>query len=251
MTARRRTRKQEDPRAAAEQLTRTAVERLGERLRTAVLFGSVARGEAVVGLSDVNLLLLVDQVDPGLLERLGPAARELAERHGTPPLVMDAAGWSRAGDSFAIEMADMADAHVALHGADPVTDVTVPPAALRLQAERELRVKLLHLREGILVAAGREAELGGLLVTALPSTATYLRAALRLAGREVPPRMDEVIRRGGELVGADTEALLEALEARTGQHPPKATARMVEGFHEAMNRMVDYVDRHVHGEADG
>ena len=235
-----------EARQDVDRLAASAGERLGERMRSVTLFGSLARGEAVAGRSDVNVLCLVDSVDVGLLSTLGPIARLFAERNGAPPLIMDAPAWSRAQDSFAIEIADMLDARVVIVGDDPVAGMRPPAGALRLQAERELRVKLLHLREGLLVAAGHQDEVGGLLVRALPSLVTYLRTALRLAGRDVPPDMSGVIEQGCALTDTTPHALRHVLGVRQGGRDasPTSAAAHAEGIHESALRIVDYIDSH-------
>src|SRR5690606_31107163 len=146
-----------------------------DRLRSAALFGSAARGEWIEGVSDVNVLVLVDDIDATLLERSAEATSAAVER-GVMPLLMELDEWRRAGDVFCIELADMRDAHIALRGEDPAAHYNAVPSNLRLQAERELRAKLLHLHGGMLAAARDRVRLGQLLLRALPSFVTYLRA---------------------------------------------------------------------------
>jgi len=233
-------------RERAVEFTDRARETLGERLRSALLYGSVARGEAVVGVSDVNLLLLVDRVDGSLLRALGPAAREWAEGGaGAPPQVMDEGDWRRARDAFAIELADMLDAHETLHGADPLDGVTIDRAAMRLQAERELRVRLLGLHQSMLVTARHPEEVGRLMLASLPSITTYLRSALRLARRPVPTDFAGVARAGGELVGASPASMLDLLTARgKGEAPAlEVDDATVAGYHQLVENTVEWIDR--------
>jgi predicted nucleotidyltransferase len=217
---------------------------LGTRLRSVVLHGSVSRGEAVEGVSDVNLLVLVDTVDAELLRRLAPEVRTWLEQEGALPLVLTWDEWSAASDAFAIETADMADHHEVLHGDDPLSGVAVARADLRLQAERELRGKLIHLREGTLASADRPEELGRLVLTALPSVSTYLRTALRLAGRPVPERTPDTLERGGELVGADAGPLRRLWDLRGRREVPKLDPDdpLMLGVHQILERTVAYVD---------
>lgn len=217
---------------------------LGERLRSVVLHGSVARGEAVKGMSDVNLLVLVDSVDAGLLRKLAPDAREWLEKERALPLLLTWDEWLAATDAFAIETSDMLEAREVLVGEDPLTGVVVNPGELRLQAERELRGKLVHLREGTLVSADRPRELGGLLLMALPSVATYLRAALRLAGQPVPAATPAVLRQGARLVGVPAEPLERLWEQRARREVPEPDVEdpLVSSVHDVLERTVEYVD---------
>ena len=48
---------------------------------SAILYGSAARGDYIPGRSDINLMLVVDQLTPKVLRSLGPRIRRLAEGH--------------------------------------------------------------------------------------------------------------------------------------------------------------------------
>jgi predicted nucleotidyltransferase len=233
-----------DPGRLAEAFVDEFAESVGDRIRAAALFGSAARGEWVEGVSDVNVLILVDRIDGRLLERGAPAAKAAVGR-GLTPLLMAVHEWERASDVFAIELADMRDACRTLRGDDPAgAGAFVQPSLLRLQAERELRAKLVHLHAGMLMGADDPVRLGQLLVHALPSFATYLRAALRLAGHPVPPSMAGVIGAGCELVGADAAPFLAVNEARAGGNDFEV--RLGDGiadeFNTAAEQLAAYID---------
>lgn len=231
-------------REEAREFARRMRDTLGDRLRSVVLHGSVVRSEAVDAVSDVNLLVLVDAVDASLLRLLAPRAREWLERERALPLLLSWDEWRSAMDAFAIETSDMLEAREILHGEDPLAAGTVEPEELRLQAERELRGKLVHLREGMLVAADRPEDLGRLLLTALPSVATYLRVALRLAGRPVPGTTPAVLREAGALLGLDTAPLEKLWTMRARREVPQVEVDdpLVVAVNDALERTVDFVD---------
>jgi predicted nucleotidyltransferase len=213
------------------------------RLRAAALFGSAARDEWIEGISDVNVLVLFDRLDVALLARAAPAVRQALEA-GVTPLVMEMDEWSRATDVFAIELADMRDAHVPLFGDDPCADPVLDPATLRLQAERELRARLLHLHAGMLVAAEDAERLGQLLALALPSFVTYMRAALRLAELTVPVDSRAVIEDACALVGADAAPFITVLDARRAGRAPavRLTDPLADTFNTAATQLATYID---------
>ena len=237
--------KNQNPREAAAQLTAGLREKAGANLRSVVLHGSVARDEAVAGVSDVNELVLLDEVGPAQLRAIAPLARDWLESAGAPPLIFAEREWSRAADVFAIEIADMKDVHEPLYGTDPVATLEPKRTELRLQTERELRGKLLQLREGSLLAAEQPAELGWLLVAALPSFTAYMRATLRLAGRPVPKDTPSVIIATAETIAGDPASFAAVWDARSNGR--KLEARIddpiVADFYGLAERMADHVDR--------
>jgi predicted nucleotidyltransferase len=232
-----------DPREQAEAFVEELRGAAGDRLRSATLFGSAARGEWIEGVSDVNVMILLDTLDAPLLARTSPAVRHAVEG-GVVPLVMELEEWRRAADVFPIELADMRDHHVALFGEDPVTGGPVDPSLLRLQAERELRGKLLHLHGGMLMAAEDPKRLGGLFALALPSFLTYMRATLRLAGDPVPPDSRAVIERACARVDADPAPFLEILGARAAGGAPeiRLTDPVADAFNTSATKLATYID---------
>ncbi len=232
------------PKETAERFAAELGAVLGPRLRSVVLHGSVARDEAVPGVSDINLLVLLDLVDPAALRLASPLARRWLEAGNSAPLVASWHEWEESTDAFAIEVADMRDAHVVLRGADPITMLPEDYQALRLQAERELRGKLVQLRTGLLLSAERPEEIGRLLLRALPSFTTYFRAILRLDGRQPPAHTEEVIREAGKLAGFDPAPLQRAWEARRAARPLKLPVDdpLTSGYYGAVVRATEYVD---------
>ncbi|HUF11801.1 MAG TPA: nucleotidyltransferase domain-containing protein [Longimicrobiales bacterium] len=233
-----------NPRDSAQRLTAGLRERAGTNLRSVVLHGSVAREEAIAGVSDVNVLVLLDEARPDQLRALAPLAREWLESAGGPPLILTEREWKRAADVFAIEVADMKEAHELLFGTDPVAALEPKRHELRLQTERELRGKLLQLREGTLLAAESPAELGWLLSAALPSFTAYMRATLRLAGRDVPRDTPSVILATAEVIVADPAPFAAVWEARWAGRKLEAKIDdpIVADYYGLAERMADHVD---------
>jgi predicted nucleotidyltransferase len=232
-----------DPRQLAENFVEELRDAISGRVRAATLFGSAARNEWIAGVSDVNVLVLLDDIDAPVLKRAAPAASH-ALSNGLTPLLMELDEWRRAIDVFTIELADMKDASLTLYGEDPVAAPIVQHTIMRLQAERELRAKLLHLHAAMLVAADDRARLGQIFIHALPSFTTYLRTALRLAQQTVPRTSRDVIEQGCALASADPAAFLRVLDARTsgedfaiGLDEPVA-----DHFNTAAEQLAAYVD---------
>lgn len=220
-----------------------------ERLASVVLYGSAARGEYRPGRSDLNLLVLLGDTSPAAIRRGTEAARAWVAEGNPPPLVMSVEEWRGSADVFAIEMADIRDAHLVLAGADPFEGISVDPADLRLQCERELKGKKLQLRERYLLFAGSPQELGELLERSFSTFLVLFRTVLRLAGEDPAGDPEAVVRRLGERVGFAPGPLLEIHRARSGGAKllPGADDPVVVGYLEAVARVTAWVDRQVHG----
>lgn len=214
---------------------------MGDTLSSVVLFGSIPRGEAREGVSDVNLLLLLRAADRATLLRGAPVAQRWREEVGVP-LLFTPDEWRRSADVFPVEVADMLDHRRVLMGPDPLPGLEVSLEHMRLQVERELRGKIVQMRRGVFLAADHPADLGRLLLGAAPSLATYLRAVLRLAGQPVPASTADVIRAACPRVGAAAEPFLEVWGARERPAAFEPDASCTDGVIELMLGTAHYVD---------
>ena len=225
----------------------------GAELVSVVLYGSAARGEYRPGVSDLNVLVLLRELSPAALRRATEAARAWVAEGNPPPLMLSLDEWRRSADVWAIEVSDMRDAHVVLAGADPFAGISIRVEDLRMQCERELKGKQIQLRERYLLFAGEPAELGQLLTRSFSTFLVLFRTVLRLSGEGGERDAEGVVRRLAERVGFDPAPLLEVHRARAaGGEPlrPQADAPVVVGYLDAVSRVVEHVDRLVHGGAD-
>ena len=102
------------------------------------------------------------------------------------PLFMDKAYIESSVDSFPIEFLNMKSCHKVVHGEDVLTNLDIRHEHLRLQVERELKGKRLHLMQQWLAARKSAAHLQRLLGLSLADLAPIFRAFLTLRGQTVP-----------------------------------------------------------------
>ena len=218
-------------------------------LVSVVLYGSAARGEYRPGVSDLNVLVLLREVSPAALRAAGELARAWVAEGNAPPLMLSALEWRRSTDVWAIEVADIRDAHLTLVGDDPFTGVVIRTEDLRLQCERELKGKQIQLRERYLLFAGQPEELGELLVRSFSTFLVLFRTVLRLSGGPGERDAEAVVRQVAQKVGFDPAPMLEIHRARAGGHKlrPQADSPLAVGYLDAVSRVVEHVDRLVHG----
>ncbi|HEX6615400.1 MAG TPA: nucleotidyltransferase domain-containing protein, partial [Gemmatimonadales bacterium] len=208
---------------------------------SALLYGSAARGDFVPGRSDINLMLVLDDPSPTRLRALAPAFAAWRKSVAEPPLLISRAEWARASDVFPIEITDMRAGYRVLRGADPLGASRVDTADLRHALERELRGKLLRLRQGYAAAAGDEKLLGELAAGSAGTILVLLRSLLSLAGREVPAEPAALVDEAAVLIGAPAAALLTPVQRR-GERGWRCSAAEFEQYMDAVGRAVGYVD---------
>ena len=213
---------------------------LGDRY-SAVLYGSAARGEFVPGRSDINVLMVLDDVAPASLRALAASFGAWRKAAQEPPLLLSRGEWLGAADAFPIEISDMRSAYRVLRGADPLALVTVEQADLRRALEREFRGKLLRLRQGYVTLSNDPASLSGVAAESAGTMLVLYRALLTLLGREVPREAAALVTAAAGAVGFPAAAFARVIAGR-GDRSWRCTAAEFEAYLNAVARTAEFVD---------
>lgn len=207
----------------------------------ALVYGSAARDEFRSGVSDVNLLLVCEELTPATLRRLSQALAGLEAERQPPPLLIERAEWASATDVFPIEVTDMQIAHELLRGGDPVAGLTVDPGDLRRELEGEFRAKLLRLRQAYALIGTDPKAMGLVAARTVASVAALFRVSLALYGRVAPRETAAALSAASEAMGIPT-AILATLWNRRTADGPSCTAPEFEEYLSAVAAAVRVTD---------
>lgn len=213
---------------------------------SAVVYGSGARGEYVAGVSDLNLLVVCDALDPASLRKISGAVAGLRREGQPPPLLIERAEWGRAQDVFPIEITDMQVAHTLLRGDDPVSGCRVDPADLRRALEAELRAKLLRLRQAYAAGPDDSRRLGQVATGTVSSVTTLLRVLLVLEGNPVPSGTPDCLAATARVLGVTTAPILTLWERRR-KKVSGCAPELFEGYLSAVAAAVRVTDQFTRG----
>jgi len=181
---------------------------------SAVVSGSIVRGDHIPGKSDHNLLVVAERLGPAELKGLGPGFARLAEGRLGPPLLVTRAEWARAADVFPIEIADIRTAYKVVRGSDPLAGLTVRRGDLRRALESEFRGKLLRLRVDYGLHCDDPAALAAAIGYSIGPMRVLLRATLVLLEHNVPAGDRELADQAAKLLHVEQAPLLELLAHR-------------------------------------
>jgi predicted nucleotidyltransferase len=209
---------------------------------SAVLYGSAARGDFIPGRSDVNLMLVLDELTPATLRSLGHAFKGWRKSTQEPPLILSRVEWNRASDAFPIEITDMRLSYQVLRGPDPLQGVQVDRIDLRKALEREFRGKLLRLRQGYATYAPDPAALGALGLQSAATILVLLRGVLTLIGKPVPADGNELAMAAASAIGFDAEYLLHVVRHRADREW-RCAAPEFEKYTEAVDQAARFLDQ--------
>jgi len=192
----------------------------GDDLLAIILHGSGARGEYIPKKSDINFLVVL--TDNGM-DRLDDAMSLVAkwEKRRIPvPLFLTKTYIESSLDAFPLEFFNIRSAYQVIHGEDVLKDLTIEREDLRLQCERELKAKLLLLRESFLQAHGKAHQLRELVNQSLPAFISIFKALLYLKGEEIPGKHEAVIPAIAESFGLDSKLFHTLWDTKRGEKKP-------------------------------
>ncbi len=193
---------------------------LGEDLKSIILYGSAARGEFDLKRSDLNVLVVLDQVDFQHLATMAPLMKKWYRQRIATPLVVSPQYLSSALDVYPLEFLEMQAARRVLFGDDVLAEIAPPIQAIRRQCEQEARGKLLHLREIVLETALKPKHLQQAMVLSVPSFVRIGRYVLRLLEQPTQLHAKEVIIELRKATQLPLEGMEIAWNIKTGERTP-------------------------------
>jgi predicted nucleotidyltransferase len=217
---------------------------LGDKLVSAVLYGSAVTGDFHEKVSDLNVLCVLQQLGLAELEQADPAVDWWMKKKQPAPVLLSVEEVTNARDAFAIEFLDIRAAYRVLHGEDVIAAIEVDPVHHRYQVEHELRSRLLRLRERYLALQNDRKGVVQLMVDSLPTFATLFRHALTLSGATASLKKREIFQEAASRFGGSKSPFDILLDVREGtRRLQDAEIRAVcEEYLQQIRRTVEYVD---------
>ncbi|NIO04996.1 MAG: hypothetical protein GTN74_10380 [Proteobacteria bacterium] len=188
----------------------------GNDLKSIILYGSGARGEYMPKKSDLNFLIVITESAMDRLREALPLIGKWRKRRVNIPLFLTEEYIASSLDAFPVEFLNLSDSHVLVFGKDILGELSFDKKNIRLQCERELKGKLLLLREAYLDSEGKARGLGQVASASLTSFLSLFRALLFLRDREIPRRNSDLISTAAKELGFDESPFTDLLRVKEG-----------------------------------
>jgi hypothetical protein len=218
----------------------------GKNLASVILYGSAAAGDFIPQASDYNILIALKKIGPEDLRKAHASVREWVRMGHPVPVYFTVSELQNAADVFPIEFHQMSVARKLLHGTDVFAGLEITGTNLRLQAEYELRSKLLRLRRHYIPASVSVDGLKDLMAESLGSFAAIFRAVLVIFGVEPPATKRETVAMTAQhlkLDGTPFEKIFNIRENNFTGNLDETTANVLFGeYLEQIEKVIDAVD---------
>ncbi len=207
------------------------------RLYSFILFGSAAGKNFIAGKSDINTMIILDEVTMTDLEVIMEIGQRYAKKGLAVPLIFEKGHVVTSLDTFPIEFSDMKQRHILLHGADPLENAVIERKNLRYQCEREFKSMVVNLRRGFLRTEGKREKIEGLLDESLASVLAACRGMIWMADKIPPDDISDLLQMIIEIYKTDTSAIDRIWRLHQGQSG--ATALLEALFEDYKNNLTD------------
>lgn len=167
-------------------------------------------GSAVIpdyneNISDINSVVVLHNMNLQFIKFLAPLGEKYGKKKVAAPLVMTPEYIKSSLDVFPIEFLDFKLLHKTVYGNDLLKGLQITTPNLRLQCEREIKTKLIGLRQGYISSLGRKKLVAAMLVRSFTGSMALFRAIITLLSKEPPVPRAEVITMLGSATGINTE----------------------------------------------
>lgn len=189
----------------------------GHELEAVALYGSAARGEYIAGKSNLNFLVVLAASAIHSMRQAVPLVEKWRRYKVAVPTVITRRYMQESLDTFPIEFLNLQRHHRTLYGPELLRDLEIPRDHLRLQVERELKSKLLHLREHLLDSGYAREELRRVFGLTLAPLMNLFNALLFLKNEPLPDKQRAVFDRITQLAELDPACFAEVFRAVEGE----------------------------------
>ena len=184
---------------------RDVIEVFGQDLVSIVVYGSAASDAYNPGRSDINTVVVLTEYGMGDIWKAQTSVTRWRKKRIACPWFMTRDTIQDSLDSFPVEFLNMRLSYKILFGEDVLKNLDIRPEDVRLQCERELKGKLLHLREEFVRTHGQASAMQALISGSLVTFTSLFRALLYLKKCPMPVPIPLVLEAACREFGLDAD----------------------------------------------
>ncbi len=217
---------------------------LGDNLKSFIVYGSAATGE-FYKTSDYNTLIVVGYFSPECLKNMENPVKKWC-RHGQPiPLIFDRHSIIKSNDVFPIEFLDIKENHFVVYGEDVFKNMKIATGNLRLEIERELKSKIIRLRQSFIITGGNARKVKELMRGSVSTFIAIFKGILRYFKIQPPLKKAEIIAALSKKISLNTQVFFDILALKDGVNKIKNNEidNMFHSYINDIEKVTDYLDK--------
>ncbi|MEW5814708.1 MAG: nucleotidyltransferase domain-containing protein [Spirochaetota bacterium] len=214
----------------------------GDDLGSVTLYGSLATGNFIKGVSDINLLVILNKHDAAKITQCARLTHRILSKKKITLLILTRDEFLNSSDVFPMEYLDIRETGRLMYGNTDAQSLKIDNENLRLEVEEHLRGSITHLRQLILASGGKKRPLSRSLKNWYGAQSALFRGILRLKGiNPISQEEKDTARYCSELFGLQGDSFADLIALRKGEAiDPVKTA---EGILTAMTGLAVRIDK--------
>ncbi len=212
-----------------------------DNIHSISIFGSALTEDYNPKTSDINSVFVLNKMDLKFLERFAPLGKKYGKKRIASPLIMTPEYIESSLDVFPVEFFNLKLLHLTVYGADIFQDLEIRKADLRHQCERELKSRLIGLRQGYLSSLGNRKILIRSFVDSFSGYIPLFRGIIYLLGQKAPENSTDVLAMLQDVAGINTGAFQMVLNIKAKSIKPTADKlnTIFEEYYKAIENLGD------------
>jgi len=231
--------------AGLENYVKSLSELYGEDLISIILYGSAARDDYVAGVSNINILVVLEDAQIKEIKKARDISRQARNKFSIEPRFMSLETITIASDVLPIAFLDMQEQYSVLHGQDVLREITIERRYLKYQCESRLRFILMRMRNFYLFFSRDQKIMSARLVESFTYFLHLLKSIYRLQGDEPPIRQEEIVTRSAKRFNLDGNLMGKILDLKRKQRrfSREEVETLFEGYIDLIYDTIQLVDK--------
>jgi hypothetical protein len=188
--------------------------RYKDNIHSITITGSAVTEEFMPGKSDVNSVFVLREMDVNFLELLATLGKKYRKKRIAAPLIMTPEYIMNSLDVFPLEFLNIKLLHKTILGEDLFRNLEINRSNLRLQCERELKVRLIGLRQGYISCLGNSKMLMDMFIQSFSGYIPLFKGIILLLGKEPPVANPDVLTVLEEVSGINSSVFKTVLKQK-------------------------------------
>jgi len=185
-----------------------------DNIHSITITGSALTEDFMPGKSDVNSAFVLTEMDLKFLELLATLGKRYRKKRIAAPLIMTPEYIMNSLDVFPLEFLNIKLLHKTIFGEDLFRNLAINRSDLRLQCERELKVRLIGLRQGYISCLGNSKMLMDMFIQSFSGYIPLFKGIILLLGKEPPVTNPDVMAVLEEVSGVNTSVFKTVLKQK-------------------------------------
>ena len=188
-----------------------------EKIHSIHVTGTAVTEDFNIKTSDINSIFVLKEMDLKFLEIIAPLGKKYSRHKIAAPLIMTPEYIKKSVDVFPIEFLNFKLIYSTVYGEDVFENIETKRMDLRQQCERELKSRLIWLRQGYISHLGDMKAMSGDFVNSISGYIPLFRAIITLLGKQPPVRQQEVITAISQSANINADAFMKVLRKKRGE----------------------------------